>query len=139
MTMPVLGSTGPRTVTSTKKKKGRLCYSCHCYFVKSKAENKIMESSISLTDKESNEAEKSDVIIQHIVTNLLEHLDNILYRKHILQMSQKTVCDALENALHDFVNLYFIGEKFACLCTPETFQLDNDHEMQELSKDSLQL
>lgn len=137
MTMPVLGSTGPRTVTSTKKKKGRLCYSCHCYFVKSKAENKIMESSISLTDKKSNEAEKS--VIQHIVTNLLEHLDNILYRKHILQMSQKTVCDALENALHDFVNLYFIGEKFACLCTPETFQLDNDHEMQELSKDSLQL
>lgn len=98
-----------------------------------------MESSLSLTDKESNEAEKSDVIlIQQIVTNLLEHLDNILYRKHILQMSQKTVFDALENALHDFVNLYFIGEKFACLCTPETFQLDNDHELQELSKDSLQ-
>lgn len=96
-----------------------------------------MESSISLTDKESNETEKS--VIQHIVTNLLEHLDNILYRKHILQMSQKTVFDALENALHDFVNLYFIGEKFAWLCTPETFQLDNDHEMQELSKDSLQL
>lgn len=92
-----------------------------------------MESSISLTPSKQ---EENDDVVKHIIDTLLVNLDNILYRKHIQQTSQNTVFDALESALYDFINRYFIGEKFTCLCTANTFQLDNDHELKELSKDS---
>lgn len=105
-----------------------------------------MESSLIQSENESRaseQGEKEEIndieLIQHTIKHVLDHLDNILYRKHILQWTQKTVFDALETAFYDFINLYFIGETFPSLCTPATFQLENDIELEEFPKDDLQL
>lgn len=102
-----------------------------------------MESSLDLADEvleQEGESKLSDeYFILHIIESILEHLDKVLYRKHIIQMTQTTVLDALENALYDFVNLYHIGETFASLSSSETFHLENDTELKVFSKDSLQL
>lgn len=96
----------------------------------------IIETGFHETENEFSE----EYLILGLIEHLFDHLDNILFCKHIIRETQTTVIGALETALYDFTNLYFIGETFrVCNTSPETFQAENDRELNDLAKDSLQL